>query len=164
MPVKPTPVEIRFWRFVVKHAGCWEWTGATNHGYGVINLSRKEGTIAASRLSWQIHNGAIPDGMCVCHTCDNRACANPQHLFLGTRRDNNQDMWRKGRGVFHPSNHPPPVHSGECHPQAKLTSTKVKQIRALVQQGSTGRAVAQRFNVSPTTISNILSRKVWKAV
>lgn len=162
---KPIPVEERFWRFVVKHDDCWEWAGAKHYGYGIINISRKAGTTEAHRLSWEIHNGAIPDGMCVCHKCDNRACVNPLHLFLGDRNDNNQDMWSKGRGSKPPRHGIlPPRHVGVAHHNAKLVPTQIQQIRELANQGLSGRFLASVFKVSPTTISNILQRKIWKEV
>ena len=164
MPIQPTSIETRFWRYAVKKSGCWKWSGAKRHGYGVLNISRKVGTEVASRISWEIHNGPIPDGMCVCHTCDNRACTNPEHLFLGDRKANNQDMWKKGRGRFPHSGHPPPLHVGDTHPQAKLTTAKVRRIRELLRDGNTGRVIAIMFGVTPTTISNILNGKIWKHI
>ena len=92
----------RFWKKVDVRgpSDCWEWQGAPgNHGYGTIIAGRggRLGSYLAHRLSWEIHFGSIPLGMCVLHHCDNRICVNPDHLFLGTKSDNHRDMCRKGR-------------------------------------------------------------------
>jgi len=80
----------------VPESGCWLWTGAIDsHGYGKLKRRRK--IITAHREAWRLHKGEIPNGMFVCHKCDTRACANPDHLFLGTHQDNMDDMKRKGR-------------------------------------------------------------------
>lgn len=94
-----TPIETRYWRHVVKRSGnkCWSWIGASDrHGYGALNDGN--GTPKkAHRISWEIHFGAIPDGLGVLHKCDNPECSNPDHLFLGTQKHNALDMSNKGR-------------------------------------------------------------------
>lgn len=80
--------------------GCWEWQGYCERRrwskYGIISMNRK--LYRAHRFSWMVHNGKIPKDLCVLHKCDNMKCVNPQHLFLGTRIDNNLDRDKKGRG------------------------------------------------------------------
>lgn len=92
--------EERFWLRVEKAEGCWNWKGARgDHGYG--SFTGDGGVaISAHRYSFQLHNGPIPGGLVICHRCDNRACVNPEHLFLGTQRDNVHDMIQKGRQVL----------------------------------------------------------------
>ncbi len=83
-------------RVVQVDTGCWEWTGPVNNkGYGTCRIL---GERYAHRASWTLANGPIPDGLVVCHKCDNPRCVNPEHMWLGTLVDNNRDMFAKGRG------------------------------------------------------------------
>lgn len=98
---KTRPVADRFWEKVERSPdpdGCWVWTAATTRiGYGVFAVSRKRKNVRAHRFAWELTHGPIPDGLCVCHACDNPPCVRPDHLWLGTSEDNTADRHRKGR-------------------------------------------------------------------
>ena len=88
--------QFEFWFRVDKRQDCWLWLGSVNnYGYGTLGHNKK--VILAHRYAWEITNGAIPDGLLVCHSCDNPPCVNPDHLFLGTHTDNLNDCISKGR-------------------------------------------------------------------
>jgi hypothetical protein len=111
MPPQAKPVSERFWPKVAKSDGCWEWRGAKTLGYGRINVGRR--SILAHRVSYEMANGPIADGLVVCHRCDNPSCVRPDHLFLGTLGDNNADMFAKGRGTTAAAN---ATHCKRGHP------------------------------------------------
>lgn len=108
----------RFWEKVQKTDGCWLWLAYKQpRGYGQF---KHQGRMRlAHRFSWELTNGLIPEGECVLHTCDNPACVNPEHLFLGTQLDNSLDMYEKGRQA------PSPACAGETNGRAKLSATSV---------------------------------------
>lgn len=135
------------------NGGCWLWSGAviTGAGYGNIPVSGK--STAASRVSWTVFRGPIPAGMFVCHRCDVRLCCNPNHLFLGTHRENMADMARKGRAG---------AARGESSGVAKLNETQVREIRASIAAGASQRSVAVRFCVSAGAVQAIAERRSWR--
>jgi hypothetical protein len=145
----------RFWgkvEFIPFH-GCWEWVGAHDtDGYGRIGLSKK--TLYAHRISYELHRGDIPDGLLVCHRCDNRQCINPDHLFLGTNRDNIVDASKKGRLAQF-------AKRGENHPMAKLSNLDVQFIRVWLSNGYSQRSIARAFNVTQTCINDINRGRKW---
>jgi hypothetical protein len=136
----------------IPEAGCWIWMGSTQvRGYGeLISNNRKH---LAHRASYEAFVGKIPKGMYVCHACDNVSCVNPNHLFLGTQKQNLQDMANKGRST-----------RGVKNPMAKLDEYAVRQIREGIKEGQTNASLAKSWMVCPQTISNIRHKKVWNHV
>lgn len=133
--------------------GCWEWTGSGNgKGYGQIRIDFK--LEYAHRVSWQIKNGPVPDGMYVCHACDNRKCVNPSHLWLGSQSENLKDMVDKGRRQYDP----------EKMPKTKLTPLQVRKIRSLLAEGMKPREISKMFEVSKDTVWNIKVGKTWSHI
>lgn len=147
-----------FWRCVEKlENGCWIWTGFRHprRGHGMLcrssnNISK---TYYAHRFLWESLNGRIPEGMCLCHKCDNPPCVNPDHLFLGTRADNNKDMVNKGRQV-----------KGCNNGKSKIDETDVKLIKFLLSLGNYQRVIADWFNVSDNVISDVKTGRCWSHV
>lgn len=143
----------RFWSRVDKEQKCWVWTGAlTNNkkglGYGRINL--KGEYHLAHRISYEMKYGVIPNGLCVCHTCDTRRCIRPSHLFLGTYKDNMIDCCTKGR-----------IAKGSKSGKAKLTEKKVASIR---KDTRPQKEIAKDYDIAQSVISRIKTRKIWKHV
>ena len=134
---------------------CWPWTGRTTGGYGKFMASCSGGRsvdVLAHRFGYELASGPIPDGLLVCHRCDNPPCQNPRHLFLGTISDNNADMAAKGRAP-----------RGERRWNARLTVAAVRDIRA---RSSTVAQVdlAAEYGVSRAAIYRVVSRQTWRHV
>ena len=143
----------KFWSKVKIGPDCWEWTGAHNpEGYGGVYHNGKY--VKAHRYAWELTFGVIPDGMCICHRCDNPPCVKPEHLFLGTKRDNLLDSYHKGRPHQGFS-----LLRGENHTQAKLTLDQVKSIR--ISQKSS-KELSNEFSVSAREISHIQNGLRWR--
>jgi len=132
--------------------GCWEWQRALSvTGYGTFRHHGKRHM--AYRAAYQQAHGPIPKGAYVCHSCDNRKCVNPAHLFLSDHAGNMADMRAKGRHQM-----------GERHARAKLTKEAVREIRAASAQGVENPELAKRFGVSKSTISSVVHRRYWRHV
>lgn len=129
-------LEDRFWEKVNKNGPfiidtpCWEWTGSLTKGYGYIGINNCTKNEYAHRLSWIMAYGEIPDKLHVLHKCDNSKCVNPDHLWIGTNKDNQQDMIRKGR-------HNPVSFPGQSNPSAKLTNEQVIEENDLRKENRT---------------------------
>lgn len=149
-------IKSRFWQQVQKSNDCWIWMGAKcSYGYGNfrIMINRTRHVEKAHRASYMLSNNTeIPQGMCICHKCDNRPCVNPDHLFLGSYADNSADMVKKGRSA-----------RGQKIGICVLTEEKVKQIIAMKSQYSTTQ-IAKMFGVSRGCIWNIFRKNSWRYI
>ena len=142
----------RFFSFIEKKSsGCWEWQGAKNPGgYGLFTLGKK--FKLAHRLSWEFTYGFEPIGLVICHTCDNRACVNPEHLFLGDNKDNAKDKMKKGRHV-------------QRYGNSKLTIENVKEIRRLWITGEYSHLkLAGMFGVKHSCIGRVINSNKWGGI
>lgn len=193
------PLEERFWEYVDKsgpihpeHGQCWVWTGPTVGGYGHLRV--RGGAILAHRYSYELHHGPVPDGLCILHKCDRPSCQRPEHLWPGTRAENNADRDRKGRAAkcpqprpeqrargdrngarLHPERmprgdahharaRPETVARGERSGRAKLTESQIPEVREMRARGATYKEIAACFNVTPQLVFMIVKRQIWAHV
>lgn len=157
------PTIARFWSYVDKRGSCWLWMrGLSYQGYGKFWCGKSKRSWTASRFAWTITYGPIPPGIFICHKCDAPACVNPDHLFLGTQRENLADCIAKGRTA-----------KGCRNAAAKINETIVRQIRAsYVRCAPTPYApnpfstngLAKRFGISQRTVWSIVHRKIWRHI
>ena len=152
--------EKRFWEKVDKRDDneCWDWKAYSDlyWGYGTFRFRNK--TQKAHRVAWTLTKGEIPNSLCVLHKCDNPACVNPAHLFLGTNLDNIKDRDAKNRQSHDMG------RKGSKHSQAKLKEEDVICIRLLYQIEITQREISKIYRVSPMLIHKIVHRKLWKHI
>lgn len=134
----------------VTDEGCWEWTGTRTgrtFSYGGITVDGRSSRV--HRVAYELWVGEIPVGKMVLHRCDNPICFRPEHLCVGTAKDNTHDMLRKGRG------------GGAVGPNGKLTEAKVREIRRRKAKGEKLTELADAFDVSAVTIHHVVKRKTW---
>ena len=154
------PIADRFWPKVSKSDGCLVWTGfRDSKGYGQIGTGGRHGIDYAHRVSYEINNGPIPEGMHVLHKCDNPPCVRPDHLFLGTHTDNMQDMWTKGRGKCDGAG-----KQGEENPRHRLTENQVIEARKMAASGLRHKVIAEQFGVTRPAISYAVRGDTWKHI
>jgi hypothetical protein len=148
---------------------CWLWIASTKpNGYGQVR--RRGRTLLAHRLAYELFVGPIPAGLSVLHRCDEPACVNPAHLFLGTHDDNMADMVAKGRQC-RGARMSAALHGkargrtrGTQKPNAKLTDERVRAIRAAYAAGETQTSIAARHSVRQSLISRVVRREAWSHV
>lgn len=134
---------------VKQETNCWEWQlSKVKGGYGKASL--RGANLMAHRAVWESRRGQIPDGMILCHSCDNPACVNPEHLFLGTHSDNSADMVSKGRQA-----------KGEKIFLAYLTEEVVREVR---NESGTYAEIAKRLGLKPGNVRLIRRGDTWKHV
>lgn len=151
------PLAIRFWNKVDKNGPivrpelgpCWIWLGTKNKdGYGLVSHNKKSAT--THRVSWELHNGPIPNKLQVLHRCDNPPCVNPAHLWLGTNGDNTRDAAQKGRHV-----------AGQ---NRKVTENQVREIRARHAAGENRTNLGLEYGITKWAITDMVSRRSWSHV
>ena len=135
---------------LISESGCWIFMGCTDkYGYGCLQI-RGNKYRRAHIVSWEIYRGSIPKGMCVCHHCDTPPCANPYHLFLGTKKDNAIDSAKKNRHAH---------VAGSQNPRAVLSQL---QVDAIIKDDRICRIIAQDYGVSRANISHIKNGRIWR--
>lgn len=142
--------------YTVSDDGCWVCDSRVDKdGYGSFQArdGDKRPVIKSHRYSYMLHRGAIPKGLCVLHRCDNPACVNPSHLFLGTHADNVRDKVSKNRQL-----------KGTDVSGAKLDEVKVREIRSLKAEGLKRCDIARIYHVSERTVSNAVNKSCWRHV
>jgi hypothetical protein len=158
MPRWPQSTEERFWSHVEVGTpdACWPWTAAvTVFGYGKL---RVDGVLIGAHVySFTLHGGRPAPGFYVCHKCDDPACVNPGHLFLGSPGANVADMDRKGRRRNR-------VSAGVANPSAKLSEADVLMVRRRLAAGDRQAAIAKDFGVCLRSIQNICTGRTWASL
>jgi len=159
----------RFWSKVDQSTkGCWEWKGGKfSNGYGCFKLNGK--TMKAHRVSYIIMHDSIPEGLVICHRCDNPSCVNPDHLFAATNVANTADRVAKKRSAFGLRNgwhtHPEKRLFGELNKKTRLQADDVRQIRQRYTDGvATIRELAREYGVWDGSIQHIIKRRTWKHI
>lgn len=135
---------------------CWVWTaGCFASGYGQFRVGKRK--VRAHRAYYERIVGPVPIGKILCHTCDNRPCCNPSHMYAGTHADNAADRGNRGR---HGRGSKP--RPGELNPAAKLTAEHVNGIRLAHARGDSYAVLANRLCVSKSTIAGIIKGRTWR--
>jgi hypothetical protein len=146
-----------FWEKVDQTDSCWVWKASRDrYGYGQLTYQGRHRM--AHHIAYELIKGRIPADLCVLHSCDNPSCVNPDHLYVGTRKQNTQDMMQRGRDKHGQL-------CGSSNATAKLTENDVRTIRWMHENGTlTNQAIAEYFGVTGALIGMIIKRKIWKHI
>lgn len=167
----PKPMDERFWPKVSApdENGCMNWMAGKRDGYGMFFDGHRKRL--ATHIALELVGISLPAGQCALHRCDNPSCVNYEHLFVGTRGDNNRDRVKKGRSVYvtgerhGTKTHPERVPRGERSGKAKLTEAKVLEIRRLKKVLRIRNLdLSKMFGVNRPTISKVIHRRLWAHV
>ena len=146
-------------RVSIDENNCWNWIPKGKHPYGygkyIYTQNKKKFHLGSHRASWMAFKGGIPEGLCVCHKCDNAACCNPDHLFLATPKDNTHDMMNKGRF---------PDFRGEKNSSAILDEGTVREIRRLHCSGESVASIARKYGIKYFTCLDVVNRRNWRHI
>ena len=142
-------LEQRFFSKVEKTETCWNWVAGTDKGYGVFDLKGKK--VGAHRASWIINIGQIPEGKQVNHKCRNLICVNPDHLYIGTQKDNVRDQIKDGT-----------ISRGEGRPATSLRDSDIPEIRRLISRYVYQFIIAELYGVTRSVICNINRGRTWR--
>lgn len=158
-PTRVTSIFERLEKYQIKGDGCWSWSGAKDgNGYGILSNRKGRGFSPekAYRVSYELFKGVIPEGLCVRHSCDNPECTNPDHLEVGTHKDNMQDKSKRGRIN--------PISFKNLNRKKSLDDHQVREILSMKLAGKNGKGgvtkkeLAEKYNVHPDTILNSIRR------
>ena len=167
-------IKARFWsKVIISRDHCWEWQGSKRRGYGRFRIGNR--LRHAHHLAWQFIYGDFPTDKQILHRCDNSGCVNPEHLFIGTIKDNMQDMLTKGRGnkasgerhgsKTHPNSLPTGKDWHLLHAKKKLEESQVRDIRSLYfKNGFSQKQLSEKSNVAKETIGDVVNRRTWKHI
>ena len=154
--IKPIDTRERFKRFVSTSENCWLWNGSQDKdGYGYFKMRFPFYLKGAHRVSWYLHTGLDPRGVCICHHCDNPSCVNPSHLYAGDHASNARDKVERGRCWNG-------IQKCERNARARLNWQKVDQARAWHREGVSRQEIARRLSVGPTTVFALLTNRTWR--
>lgn len=134
---------------------CWLWLGKKNYkGYGYFCMGTSK-SVASHRVAYELYVGKIPKGLLVCHSCDNRECINPRHLWIGTAKENNKDRDKKGRFV---------ALKGEKNGMTKITEKTAREIKMRIMTGEPMSKISRELNITYSIVNNIKAGLTWKYI
>ena len=147
-------LEQHYNRHIIKKDGCWDWQGRNSAKYPQLSVGKGH-FISIHRLSWMLHKGPIEDKLFVLHTCDNCRCSNPDHLYLGTQKENNRDRFDRNRAN---------ITFGERSGTAKIKNEIAQEIKMLLINGYSIQDICNKLDVAWNTVFCIKTNKTWRSI